>query len=345
MKEAFEKLYKLGLINKEEYKTYSHYSWIQNFSIPNDYLKYIASLSVNDREVFKKQFFPDEREFEVSSLELSDPIGDESFSPVKGIVHRYPDRVLLKLNLHCPVYCRFCFRREQVGQRAMYLDEKEINSCLGYLKQDKQIWEVIFTGGDPFMLPEDVLVRFIKEIEKISHIKAIRFHTRVAIFLPKRINDKFIQLLTNHRLVTTIVLHVNHKLELSPQAIDLCKKLSKSNVILLSQSVLLKGINDCAEVLKELFYFLYELGIKPYYLHHLDYARGTGHFRVSIRRGRALMEELRLNLSGVCMPQYVLDIPEGMAKVPIENYIDQKKNDEYNIFIKDKKIFYREHGG
>ena len=262
------------------------------------------------------QFVPTGRELISSPDELTDPIGDDAFSPVKGIVHRYPDRVLLKPLHVCPVYCRFCFRREMVGPEGDTLTSSELDAALAYIANNPAIFEVIVTGGDPFALSPRRIGRIVKALSAIDHIGVIRFHTRVPVVAPERITAELIENLDSPKGVF-VALHANHARELTPAAREACTRLVQAGIAMVSQTVLLKGVNATAEALSALFRALLGLRIKPYYLHHGDLAKGTGHFRTSIAEGQAVMRELRGSLTGLGQPTYVLDIPGGHGKVPI----------------------------
>jgi lysine 2,3-aminomutase len=263
-----------------------------------------------------RQFLPHPREFETTSEEQADPIGDRRLSPVKGIVHRYPDRVLLKPSHVCPVYCRFCFRREQVGPEGETLTENELAAALDYIRARPEIWEVIVTGGDPFLLSPRRLRAIVSELDGIPHLGVIRFHTRVPIVEPRRVGAALVEALAAEKAVY-VAIHANHPRELTPLARDACGRLARAGIPLLGQSVLLRGVNDDVDTLTALFRGLVAMRVKPYYLHHPDLARGTAQFRPSLAEGRALMKGLRGHLSGLCQPTYVLDLPGGHGKVPV----------------------------
>ena len=264
-----------------------------------------------------RQFIPDPAELMVRPEELADPIGDDVHSPVEGVVHRYPDRVLLKLVHVCPVYCRFCFRREMVGPRGRgTLSPRKLEAALDYIRAQDRIWEVILTGGDPLVLAARRLRAVMRELAAIDHVKIIRVHTRVPVVAPALITPELARALRNRTQATYVVLHINHARELTQQARAACAQLIDAGIPLLSQTVLLKGVNDAPATLAELFRALVENRIKPYYLHHADLAPGTGHLRTTIADGQRLMRALRGTLSGLCQPTYVLDIPGGAGKVP-----------------------------
>jgi len=262
------------------------------------------------------QFLPDARELDALPYENADPIGDKTFSPVKGIVHRYPNRVLLKILHSCPVYCRFCFRREMVGRRGEALNEAELGAAVEYVRGRSEIWEVILTGGEPLALSNRRLANILGSLSEIPHLSVLRIHSRVPTVNPDRIDAACARVL-QQSLPVYLVAHVNHPEELTPSAKRALQVLADSGVVLLSHTVLLKGVNDDPKVLETLFRQLVRLKVRPYYLHHGDLAPGTSHFRVSIEKGQELMRVLRGRVSGLCQPTYVLDVPGGFGKVPI----------------------------
>ncbi|MFJ3902439.1 lysine-2,3-aminomutase-like protein [Streptomyces sp. NPDC090025] len=263
-----------------------------------------------------RQFVPTALELITTPEENDDPIGDDPFTPVKGITHRYPDRVLFKPVHVCPVYCRFCFRREVVGPGDQMLKDQSLEAALDYIRAHPQIWEVIFTGGDPLIIAPTKLRPMLEALDAIEHVKVIRFHTRVPVVDPRRVTQDLVDAL---RLSTPVwvVVHTNHSQEFGDDARTAVARLVDAGVPLVSQTVLLKGVNDTPEALEDLFRTLIVNRIKPYYLHHGDLAKGTGHFRTTIDEGQELMRRLRGRVSGMCQPTYVLDIPGGHGKVPI----------------------------
>ena len=277
-----------------------------------------------------RQFVPSAAELRVAPEESADPIGDDRFAPLKGIVHRYPDRVLLKPLLVCPVYCRFCFRREAVGKGGA-LTAREFAAALDYIRADPAIWEVIITGGDPFLLSARRVKTIMQALDAIPHVQVIRFHTRVPIVEPKRVTPALVAALATEKAVY-VAIHVNHPGELTATTRAACARLGKAGIPLLGQSVLLKGINDDAATLEALFRGLVAMRVKPYYLHHADLARGTAHFRTKLAAGRDLMRTLRGRVSGLCQPTYVVDLPGGHGKVPVGPcYVQALDDDSWSI--------------
>lgn len=265
-----------------------------------------------------RQFVPDAAELAMTPEERADPIGDHAHSPVEGIVHRYPDRVLLKAVHVCPVYCRFCFRREMVGPQGLgTLDPAAMTAAFEYIRSHSEIWEVILTGGDPLILSPRRLEEIMCELAAIDHVKIVRFHTRVPVVDPQRIDVALIASLKASGKTTYVALHANHPREMTSEARAACGRLVDAGIVMVSQSVLLKGVNDDAAVLADLMKAFVETRIKPYYLHHPDLAPGTSHFRLTIEEGQKIVALLRGRISGLCQPTYILDIPGGYGKAVI----------------------------
>jgi len=265
-----------------------------------------------------RQFVPTTAELDQAPEESADPVGDDAHSPVEGIVHRYADRVLLKANHACAVYCRFCFRREMVGPDGVRpLSKAQLDAAMAYVAGRPEVWEVIITGGDPLILSPRRLADIMGRLSRIEHVKVVRFHTRVPAVAPERVTADLVASLKAPGKTTWVALHANHPDELTPAAAAACDRILDAGVPMVSQTVLLKGVNDRPEVLEALMRRFVELRIKPYYLHHPDLAPGTGHFRTTLAEGQALMRDLRGRVSGLCQPTYVLDIPGGYGKSPV----------------------------
>lgn len=263
-----------------------------------------------------RQFLPDAAELVRLPDELDDPIGDAAHGAVKGIVHRYPDRVLLKPTHACPVYCRFCFRREQVGPGGETLSPAELQAALDYVRARPEIREVVISGGDPMILSPRRMADILRGIEAIAHVDVVRIHSRVPLVDPARIDDAMVAALATPKALF-VVLHANHAREFAPDGRDACARLVAAGIPLLGQSVLLRGVNDDVATLEALLRAFLAVRAKPYYLHHLDPAPGTAQFRVPISEGQALMRALRGRVSGLAQPTYVVDIPGGHGKVPV----------------------------
>jgi lysine 2,3-aminomutase len=270
-----------------------------------------------------RQFVPSTEELVTGPGENADPIGDHAHSPVAGIVHRYPDRALFKLVHVCAVYCRFCFRREMVGPaKATALSDAAYGEALDYIRAHSEIWEVILTGGDPLMLSPRRLAAIMADLAAIDHVRVIRIHTRVPVAAPARVSGGMIAALKVEGAATWVALHANHARELTAAARAACAGLIDAGIPMVSQSVLLRGVNDDVVTLEALMRAFVECRIKPYYLHHGDLAPGTAHLRTTLAQGQALMRALRGRVSGLCQPHYVLDIPGGHGKAPVgPNYL------------------------
>jgi lysine 2,3-aminomutase len=295
----------------------------------------IAALIDGDdpEDPIARQFIPDRRELVNTPGENADPIGDDAHSPVSGIVHRYPDRVLFKLVHVCAVYCRFCFRREMVGPgKASALSDEAYSQALDYIRAHSEIWEVILTGGDPLMLSPRRLAEIMADLSAIDHVKIVRIHTRVPVAAPDRIGGDMTRALRAEGVTTWVAVHANHPRELTGAVRAACARLTDAGIPLVSQSVLLHGVNDDAATLEALMRAFVECRIKPYYLHHGDLAPGTAHLRTTIEAGQELMRRLRGRVSGLCQPDYVLDIPGGHGKAPIgPNYLSHANSREREL--------------
>jgi lysine 2,3-aminomutase len=270
-----------------------------------------------------RQFIPTPAELVAGENENPDPIGDHVNSPVAGIVHRYPDRVLFKLVHVCAVYCRFCFRREMVGPgKSTALTHAAYDAALDYIRARSEIWEVILTGGDPLMLSPRRLTEVMADLAGIEHVRIIRIHTRVPVADPARITREMVTALRVAGATTWVALHANHASELTESARAACAAMVDAGLPMVSQSVLLRGVNDNVATLEALMRAFVECRIKPYYLHHGDLAPGTAHLRTTLEHGQELMRNLRGRVSGLCQPDYVLDIPGGHGKSPVSpNYL------------------------
>ena len=263
-----------------------------------------------------RQYVPDVAEAVTAAHEIPDPIADEALSPVKGIVHRYPDRALLKPLLICPVYCRFCFRREQVGPDGGVLTDAELAAAYAWLRAHPAIQEVILTGGDPLMLSPRRLSGILQALAAIPHVRTLRIHTRVPVADPARVTAELAAAL-DIATPLWLVVHANHARELTDAARAALRRVQCVGVPVLGQSVLLRGVNDSEAALEALFRAMMQARVKPYYLHQLDPAPGTARFHVPIETGRALLRGLRGRVSGLAWPTYVLDSPGGHGKVPL----------------------------
>ncbi len=278
---------------------------------------HLAKLAKKSAAV-RKEFYPSALENNISKEAFSDPLQEDRYIKTKGLVHKYPQRVLIELTLNCAAYCRFCTRRRKVSDlKKGQLTPEDIAAMGRYLTKHPEINEVVISGGDPLTAPA-LLKAFLRQCNKIKSIKIIRIHTRIPVSNPRLVTPELIKILEgikNRPLYLSI--HFEHPDELTPVTITAINKLRQTGAILLSQSVFLKGVNDSYETLRTLFTRLTELGIRPYYLYRADPVAGTEHFRVPFEKEIAIMTKLRANLSGIAYPTYAIDAPEGSGKIPV----------------------------
>jgi lysine 2,3-aminomutase len=267
--------------------------------------------------VLARQFLPTQSEN--SEKGFIDPIGDKKFSKTSQLIHRYHNRALLIPTTTCPILCRYCFRKNELNSDGPFAQDQE--ATLNYLQTHPEIEEIIFTGGDPFILTDNKISQWLHALASIDHIKFIRFHSRVPVILPSRMTLELKNMLTSFvdRFQIIIVIHSNHVSEWSPEAIQSLRNFQSENLIFLSQSVLLKGINDNQKTLKELFHFFVQNKIRPYYLHHPDQVKGAEHFELSLEEGRRIWAGMHDLIPGWMLPQYTIDIPHGHGKTQAFN--------------------------
>lgn len=304
------------------------------FSITPHTLRLIDFTNPNDPLLLMS--VPQEAELRVTPEEMRDPIGDEAKSPIPFLTHRYRDRVLIYATFACSHYCRFCFRRFKTGQATPGPSEKDWEKIVEYLNQHTEVDEVILTGGDPWTLTDQTLSVILKKLRMVESVIRIRFHTRVPVNLPSRVTSSLVDLLRDNMDATHpifVVTHFNHPREIAPENIDAIAKLVDAGIVVRNQSVLLRGVNDDVETLRELFKKLTNIRVVPYYLHQLDLAKGTSHFRVPIARGVELMRELQGDVTGIALPRYMLDIPGGKGKVPIVHPFVQRVDDRGEYLV------------
>jgi lysine 2,3-aminomutase len=268
-----------------------------------------------------RQIVPDIRELEERGLS-EDPLNEEVFSPVPGIVHRYGDRVLFLVAGHCAAYCRFCTRKRMVGRTRVSFSE--VFAGIDYINKTPEVRDILLSGGDPLLMEDRLLGEILDKIRRIPHVEIIRIGTRLPVTLPERITEGLCTLLKKHHPLY-INTHFNHPLEITPESAEACARLADAGIPLGNQTVLLRGVNDSADVLLKLFRKLLGMRVRPYYLHQMDLTRGTDHFRTSLETGLEIMAKLRGELSGMGIPSYVIDLPGGKGKVPIlPNYIQSR---------------------
>jgi lysine 2,3-aminomutase len=303
-----------NIISEDESESFSEINKIFDMRVPKIFLEHIKQ----DNHPLKKQFIPDSKELVFLPEELTDPIGDETFSPVEGLTHRYKNRVLLKPTYMCASYCRFCFRRYKVSNSENNLTNENYIKCLEYIKNHEEIWEVILTGGDPLVLRDQQLGKIMNDLSEIEHVKIVRFHSRIPSVLPQRITPELIKTLKDSKKTIWFSAHINHADEFTAECKHALGVLTNSGIPVVMQSVLLKGVNDSFEALKALFETAVENNVRPYYLHYPDLAKGTHHFRMPLDDAQKLFATLRGKLSGLCIPVFVLDIPGGLGKISAE---------------------------
>lgn len=276
---------------------------------------YYASLIKKPDDAIWKQCMPDARELE-DNVQCPDPLDENTLSPVPGLIHRYPDRVVLLVSNRCAVYCRFCMRKRMVGSGDEPMGEADLRTALTYIAAHPEIHDVILSGGDPLMLDDDSLSVVLTGLRAIPHVSIIRIGTRVPVTLPARITPELCTLLKQfHPLY--INTHFNHPAEITTDSTKACTLLSDAGIPLGNQTVLLRGVNDTVETMRRLMTGLLALRVRPYYLHQMDLVQGTAHFRTSVMTGLELMRGLRGHVSGLAVPHYVIDLPGGKGKVAI----------------------------
>lgn len=290
---------------------------------------YFASLVDPQRAncPLRRQCVPLEREFYLSPYDMVDPCGEDKDNPVPGIVHRYPDRVLLLTTDQCATYCRHCTRRRLIDPKEHIVSPGKLEAAYDYIKANRKIRDVLISGGDPFMLPDEVLERIISNIRQIPHVEFLRIGTRLPVTLPQRITQGLVNMLKKYSPIW-VSIHFNHPREITRRTKAACDMLVDNGIPLGSQTVLLKGINDRPYIMKKLMHELLKLKVRPYYIYQCDLARGISHFRTSISVGINIMEKLRGYTSGYAVPTYVVDGPGGGGKIPVApNYVvSQAKN-------------------
>jgi lysine 2,3-aminomutase len=277
----------------------------------------------------RMQVIPRAGELVVEPGELLDPLGEDAHRPVSGIFHRYPDRCLLLALDRCAIYCRHCNRRRLVGQAESSISRQDLDDAVGYIRRTPAIRDVLISGGDPLTLSTDRLEEIIAAVRAIPHVEIIRIGSRVPVVLPMRIDDELVAMLRRYHPLF-LNTHFNHPKELTPAARAACEKLADAGIPIGNQTVLLRGVNSSAPVLRKLFTELLRCRVRPYYLFQGDVAEGTGHLRTSVETGIALMEQLRGHISGLAIPHLVIDTPGGMGKVSIgPDYVIERGSDRW----------------
>lgn len=317
--ETFEKLLGIKINNKEKKEIENT---IQKFpmAITPYYLSLIDIKDYKNDPIFK-QAFPNPRELVINKYDMMDPLAEDKDSPVEGITHRYPDRVLFHISNICSMYCRHCTRKRKVGDKDHIPNKETIQKGLKYIRNTPQVRDVLLSGGDPFLLSDEYLDWILTEISRIPHIEVIRIGTRVPVVLPYRITDELVNMLKKHQPLW-INTHFNHPREITESSREALRKLADAGIPLGNQSVLLAGVNDCPQIMRKLVQKLVQNRVRPYYLYQCDMSEGLSHFRTPVGKGIEIMESLRGHTSGFAIPTFVVDAPGGGGKIPVmPNYL------------------------
>lgn len=279
----------------------------------------------------RKQVIPTGSEAAFSPYEFSDPVGEEGSSPVPGIVHRYPDRVLFLVTDRCAAYCRYCTRSRLVSNANGYGFRPNIEECLEYISKHENIRDVLISGGDPLLLSDEKLAVLLSKLADIKHVEFVRIGSRVPVFMPQRITASLLSALNKHPNLWMSI-HVNHPKECTIELKNACHKLAKNGIPLGNQSVLLSGVNDDVEIMKSLIHRLMMMKVRPYYLYQCDLVKGSSHLRADVTKGLEIIKKLRGHTTGYAIPQYVIDAPGGGGKIPINpNYLINETRDSYEL--------------
>lgn len=314
---SVEELVERGFLSTERAAALSDVARNYRVLLPQYYLNLIDK--ENPKDPVARMALPSVQELLHAEESLRDPIGDLAKQAAPRLTHRYKDRALLHVTNLCPMYCRFCFRKNLMNEKEEALYDGDFSAAFAYVRAHPEIRELILTGGDPWMLSDDRLYSLVEEIaDTLPAVRVLRFHTRMPVTLPSRVTDGLLDAIRRQgRLQTVVVTHFNHAQELSAVAIDASARIRGAGILLLNQSVLLKYVNDSVVALKDLFFALGDAGILPYYLHHCDQVAGAEDFRISIERGQEIWRGLRGELPGYLIPEYILDRPGGLGKIPL----------------------------
>ncbi len=311
-------------------------------STPNlfrvDVTPYFISLIDPDdpNDPIRKQIIPTAAEMVPFTAMMEDSLAEDRHSPVPGLVHRYPDRVLMLVTTQCASYCRYCTRSRIVGDPAAQFSRQEFDQQIEYLKRTPQVRDVLLSGGDPLVLAPKILDEILSRLREIPHIEVLRIGSRVPVFLPMRINDELCDMLQKYHPMWMNI-HVNHSNEITRELADACDKLTRAGIPLGNQSVLLAGVNDCVHIQRQLVQDLVRIRVRPYYLYQCDLVDGAGHFRTPVAKGVEIIEGLRGHTSGFAVPQFIVDAPGGGGKIPIlPNYL---------VSYSDHKVIVRNYEG
>jgi len=284
----------------------------------------------------RRQAIPVALELEKAKCDMEDPLHEESDSPVKGLTHRYPDRVLLLITDQCSMYCRHCTRRRMAGSTDKAMPRKDLQKAINYIKRTPKVRDVLISGGDSLLVSDEDIDFILYSLRAIKHVEIIRFGSRTPVVLPQRITDDLCNILRKYHPIW-LNTHFNHPEEITPEAIEACRKLADSGVPLGNQTVLLKGVNDCPYIIKKLVHDLVKMRVRPYYLYQCDLSSGIEHFRTSVSKGIEIIELLRGHTSGFAVPTYVIDAPGGGGKIPV--------SPQYLISQSEDKVILRNYEG
>ena len=278
---------------------------------------YLSIIDPNDpNDPVRKQSIPTANELYISPSDLEDPLHEDSDSPVPGLTHRYPDRVLFLITDMCAMYCRHCTRRRFAGQKDAASPSERIDKAIEYIAKTPQIRDVLLSGGDALLMSDDRIESILKRLREIPHVEIIRFGTRTPVVMPQRVTDNFVNMVKKYHPIW-LNTHFNHPNEITPEAAEACEKLANAGVPLGNQSVLLRGINDCSHIMKNLVHALVKIRVRPYYIYVCDQSKGIGHFRTPVSKGIEIIENLRGHTSGYAVPTFVVDAPGGGGKIPV----------------------------
>ena len=278
---------------------------------------YLSLIDTDDpHDPIRKQSIPTFNELYISPDDLQDPLHEDSDSPVPGLTHRYPDRVLFLITDMCAMYCRHCTRRRFAGQRDAALPTERIDKAIDYIARTPQVRDVLLSGGDALLMSNDKLEYILKTLRDIPHVEIIRIGTRTPVVMPQRITDDLVNMIKKYHPVW-VNTHFNHPNEITPESTEACGRLADAGIPLGNQSVLLRGINDCSHVMKKLVTGLVKIRVRPYYIYICDQSMGISHFRTPVSKGIEIIENLRGHVSGYAVPTFVVDAPGGGGKIPI----------------------------
>ncbi len=331
---SFDEIQKYIKLNRKEKEAFKRFKGRLALAVTPYFFSLIDRTNTNCP--IRKQVIPRVEELSTSNGELVDPCGEDSHTPVPGLVHRYPDRVLLMITETCATYCRYCTRNRLVGVETKPMEPGRFDAAIKYIKSKKSIRDVLISGGDPLMLKTSHLEGYLKKLREIDHVEFVRFGTRVPNILPMRVDAELVNMLKRYHPVFMSI-HFSHPNEITPEVKRACTMLADAGIPLGSQTVLLKGINDKPTTMKKLFHELLKIRVRPYYLYQCDLAVGTAHFRTPISTGIEIMEKLRGHTTGYALPTFVIDAPGGGGKIPV--------GPDYIVSRDDKKVVLRNYEG